>query len=68
MSSRKGGGQTDKGYGSHRHAAQESRVRKGPVKQFEDSKGGERRDEWWRLTGGCKVQMDGRSAPEKVGV
>ena len=42
-------------------------IREGPGQKVEEGKGGNRRDKWWRSADGCKVQVNGRSAPGRVG-
>ena len=60
-------GRTDEGHGIHRHMARESRVREGPGEKVEEGKRSKRRDNRWRPAGEGKVQVDGRSAPGRVG-
>ena len=59
--------QTDKGHIRHQHVAQDCRGRWGHGQQVQDSKGGKRRYKQWRPADGGDVQVDGSSAPRRVG-
>ena len=61
------GGRTDKGHGRYRYVEWESRGKEGLGQQVEDSKGGNHRDERWRLAGGGNVHVHGLSVPRRVG-